>query len=135
MIIGLISLTLSNSDNNYDNNTHRIDLDLQEDEPRLNRHTAMTIIKRHEKLRTCRLLALALRERRLHYGVTIAPIVIGALGGGIKQALCDVEREFSECPAKERITKVTVAEMQKTALMDSEAMVRRVFCDFYEPMV
>ena len=82
--------------------------------------------KRHEKLTKYRQVAFELRKRRLGYDVTIIPIVIGALGGGIKQVLCDVERVFSKCTEKERLVKATVAEMQKTVLLDSESMVRRV---------
>ena len=37
-----------------------------------------------------------------------------------------MERVFSEHPEKERLAKATVVEMQKTVLMDSESMVRRV---------
>ena len=37
-----------------------------------------------------------------------------------------MERVFSECTEKERLVKATVAEMQKTVLLDSESMVRRV---------
>ena len=56
---------------------------------------------KHEKLTKYRQLAFELRERRLGYDVTIVPIVVDALGGGIKQVLCDVERVFSECTEKE----------------------------------
>ena len=87
---------------------------------------ANIVAKRHEKLTKYRQLAFELRERRLGYDVEIVPVVIGALGGGIKQVLCDVERVFSKHPEKERLAKATVAEMQKTVLMDSESMVRRV---------
>ena len=90
----------SNINNNNNNNNH-------------NNHN------KHEKLTKYRQLAFELRERRLGYDVTIVPIVIDALGGGIKQVLCDVERVFSECTEKERLVKATVAEMQKTVLLDS----------------
>ena len=82
--------------------------------------------KRHEKLTKYRQLAFELRERRLGYDVMIVPIVIGALGGGIKQVLCDVERVFSKCTEKERLVKPTLAEMQETVLLDSESMIKRV---------
>ena len=39
---------------------------------------------KHEKLTKYRQLAFELRERRLGHDVTIVPIVIDALGGGIK---------------------------------------------------
>ena len=79
-----------------------------------------------------RQLAFELRERRLGYDVTVVPIVIGALGGGIKQVLYDVERVFSECTEKERLVKATLAEMQETVLLDSESMIRRVLSGFLQ---
>ena len=52
--------------------------------------------KRNEKVTKYRQLAFELRERRPGYNIMIVPIVIGALGGGIKEVLRDVERVFSE---------------------------------------
>ena len=40
--------------------------------------------------------------------------------------LRDVERVFSEHSERERLANITVAEMQKTILMDSESMIRKV---------
>ena len=48
--------------------------------------------KRNEKVTKCRQLAFDLRERRPGYNITIFPIVIGALGGGIKEVLHGVEK-------------------------------------------
>ena len=48
--------------------------------------------KRNEKVTKYRQLAFELRERRPGYNMTIVPIVIGALGGGIKEVLHDVEK-------------------------------------------
>ena len=53
-------------------------------------------------------------------------MVIGALGGGIKEVLCDAERLFSKHSEPERLAETTVAKMQKTILMDSERMIRKV---------
>ena len=63
-------------------------------------------------------LAFELRERRPGYNLMIVPVIIGALGGGIKAVLRDVEGEHSE---PERLAEITVAEMQKTIFMDSES--------------
>ena len=82
--------------------------------------------KRYEKVTKYRQLALELRERRPGYNITIVPVVIGALGGGIKEVLRDVERVFSEHSEPERSAEITVAEMQKTILMDGESMIGKV---------
>ena len=73
-----------------------------------------------------RQLAFELRERRPGYNIMIVPIVIRALGGGIKELLRDVERVFREHSEPERLAGITVAEMQKTILMDSESMIRKI---------
>ena len=44
----------------------------------------------------------------------------------MKEVLRDVERVFSERLERERLAEREVAEMQKTVLMDSECMVRKV---------
>ena len=41
----------------------------------------------------------------------IVPVVIGALGGGIKDVLRDVGRVFGERLERERLAEITVAEM------------------------
>ena len=82
--------------------------------------------KRNEKVTKYRQLAFELREKRPGYNIMIVPIVIGALGGGIKDVLHDVEIVFSEHSERERLAKITVAEMQKTILMDGESMIRKV---------
>ena len=57
---------------------------------------ANIVTKRQEKSTEYRQLAFELRERRLDYDTKIVPVVNGALGGGIKHALCDVERVSRE---------------------------------------
>ena len=44
----------------------------------------------------------------------------------MNEVLHDVKREFSECLERERLAEIAVAEMQKSVLMESESMVRRV---------
>ena len=90
--------------------------------------------KRHTKLTKYQQLAFELRERRLGYDLKIVHIVIGAFGGGIKQALCDVERVFSECTEKDLLVIAIAVETQKTVVMDNESMVRRVCLDLYKLM-
>ena len=71
-------------------------------------------------------MVLELRERGSGFDVTIVSVVIGALGGGIKEVLRDVGRVFSECLDRERLIEITVAEMHNTVLMDSKSIVRKV---------
>ena len=73
-----------------------------------------------------RQLAFELRERRPGCNIRIVSIVIGALGGGIKEMLSDVKRVFNENSEKELLAEITVAEMQKTMLMGSESMIRKI---------
>ena len=67
-----------------------------------------------------RQLTFELRERRPGCGIMIIPVVIAALAGGMKEVLRDVER------VRERLAEIAVAEMQKTVLMDSKSMIRKV---------
>ena len=75
-----------------------------------------------EKLTKYRQLAFELRERRPGYDVQVVPVIIGALGGGIKMTISEVSKLFENHENVERI----VGEMQKTVLMDSESTIRRV---------
>ena len=52
----------------------------------------------------------------------MVPIVVGALGGGIKALNVDLKKIFSN----NELLEEEVAVMQKTVLMDSESIVRRV---------
>ena len=83
-------------------------------------------IASNEKVTKYRQLAFKLRERRPGYNIMIVPLGIGALGGGIKEVLRDVERVFSEHSERERSAKITVAKMQKTILMDGNSMIQKV---------
>ena len=78
--------------------------------------------KRLEKLTKYRQLEFEMRERRPGYEILIIPIVIGALGEGMKQAILDLGKIFSN----EELAEKTIYEMQKTVLMDSETTIRKV---------
>ena len=52
----------------------------------------------------------------------MVPIVVGALSGGIKALNVDLKKIFSN----NELLEEEVAVMQKTVLMDSESIVRRV---------
>ena len=78
--------------------------------------------KRAEKLTKYRQLAFEMRERRLGYMVTVIPVVIGALGGGIKKTISELSRLIM----KRDVVLRTVSEMQKTISMDSESIIRKV---------
>ena len=78
--------------------------------------------KRTDKLTRYRQLAFEMRERRPRYTVTIVPVIIGALGGGMKKTT----NELTKLLAKHELAVKTAAEMQKTILMDSETLLRKV---------
>ena len=78
--------------------------------------------KRIEKKKNYRQLAFELRERRPGFKVRVVPLVIIALGGGIKETIKEQENIFET----NDLCKKVVAEMQKTILMDSETIIRKV---------
>ena len=78
--------------------------------------------KQAEKLTKYRQLAFEMRERRPGYMVTMISVVIGALGGGIKKTISELLRLIT----KRDVVLRTVSEMQKTILMDSESIIRKV---------
>ena len=86
--------------------------------------------KRIEKLTKYRQLAFEMRERRPGFEIVIVPIAIGALGGGMRQARVDVSKIFTEDHKVEK----TVCEMQKTILMDSETIIRKVLSGLIQEM-
>ena len=49
-------------------------------------------------------------------------LVIGALGGGIRQIMVDMGKSFEN----KDLLKLTICDMQKTVLMDSETTSRKV---------
>ena len=62
------------------------------------------------------------RERRPDYKMYIVPVVVGALGGGIKALRFDLKKNFENNELLDEI----IAIMQRTVLMDSESIIRRV---------
>ena len=78
--------------------------------------------KRLDKLTKYRQLAYETRERRFGYEIMVVPLIIGALGGGVKQIFSDMGNIFEE----KNILNRTICEMQKTVLMDSETTSRKV---------
>ena len=69
-----------------------------------------------------RQLAYESRERQPEYKILVVPLVIGALGGGIRQMIVDMGKIFEN----KDLLKRTTCEMQKTVLMDSETTLRNV---------
>ena len=76
-----------------------------------------TVTKRDEKRTKHRQLAFELTERRAEYKIYVIPVAIGALGGGIKEAIHEVKKIFKQDDLSEKI----VGEMQRTILMDGES--------------
>ena len=69
-----------------------------------------------------RQIAFKTRERRPGYKVYIVPVVVGALGGGIKVLRFDLKKIFENNELLQKI----IAMIQKTILMDSESIIQRV---------
>ena len=88
----------NNNNNNSNNNNNRI-----------------------EKLRKYQQLAFKFRERREQYRVTVVPLVIGCLGGGIKQQTKGIKVLF-----KPEDVNSILSEMQKVVLWESETILRKV---------
>ena len=78
--------------------------------------------KRTEKWKKYRQLAFETRERHPGYEIYVVPVVVRALGGGIKALKVNLMKIFNNNELLDEV----VAVMQKTVLMDSESIVRRV---------
>ena len=78
--------------------------------------------KRTEKLTKYRQLAFETRQRRPGYDITVIPVIIDALRGGMKRFRTELKKMFQK---DEHINKIA-GEMQRTVLMDSESIVCRV---------
>ena len=77
-----------------------------------------------------RQLAYETRERRPEYEIMVVPLVIGALGGGIRQIMVDMGKTFEN----KYLLKRTICEMQKTVLMDSETTPKKVLSGLVQEM-
>ena len=75
-----------------------------------------------EKRTNFRQLAFEIRERRTGFKVEVVPLVISIFGEDLKEMLKELENMFEKDDLCERIG----AEMQKTILMDSETIIRKV---------
>ena len=69
-----------------------------------------------------RQLAFETREWRPSFEIYVVPVVVSALGGGIKALKVDLKNIF----INNKLLEEVVAVMQKTVLMDSESIVQRV---------
>ena len=78
--------------------------------------------KTNEKRTKYQQLAFEMRERRVGFKVIAIPIVIGCLGGGINKSIKEVRRIFEN----DELAKQIVGTMQKTVLMDSETILRKI---------
>ena len=81
--------------------------------------------KRRDKLVQYRQLAFETRERRPGYTATIVPVIIGALGDGMKKTI----NELTKLLAKQDLVVKTAAKIQKTILMESKIILRKCFPD------
>ena len=67
-------------------------------------------------------MAFETRERRPGYVIKMVPVIISALGGGMKMLKTKLKAAFNY---QELVDKIA-GEMQRTVLMDSESIIRRV---------
>ena len=64
-----------------------------------------------------------MREKRPEYRVEIVAIVIGCLGGGVKQVKCQVKKIIKDVGGE----RWTCNEMLKAVLFESESIKRKTF--------
>ena len=79
------------------------------------------VTKRDEKQTKYRQLAFELREKA-EYKIYVIPVIIGALGGCIKEAIHEVKKMFKQDDLREKL----VGEMQRTILMDGETIIWKI---------
>ena len=87
-------------------------------------------VKMLEKLTKYRQLAYESREKHPEDEIMVVPLVIGALGGGIRQIMVDMGKSFEN----KDLLKRTICEMEKTVLMDSETTSRKVLSGLVQEM-
>ena len=71
-----------------------------------------------------------MRQRREQYWVTVVLLVIGCLGGGIKQLTKDIKVLF-----KPEDVNSILSEMQKVVLWDSETKLRKVISEYVQSVL
>ena len=86
--------------------------------------------KRFEMLTKYRQLVYKSWERHPEYVIMVALLVIGALGGGIRQIMVDMGNIFEN----KELLKRTICEMQKAVLMDSETTSRKALSGLVQEM-
>ena len=84
--------------------------------------------KRLEKKSNYKQLAIEIRERRPGFEVKVVPLVISVFGLCLKEILKKLKNMFDKDDLCERI----VPEMQKTILMDSEIIIKKVLLRFVQ---
>ena len=84
--------------------------------------------KRTEKLTKYRQLAFEARGRCPGYKIYMVPVIVRAWGGGIKALKVDLKKIFDNNELLDEV----VGMMQKTVLMDSESIVRRVMSGYIQ---
>ena len=81
--------------------------------------------KHREKLTKYQQLAFEIREKIPEYRVEIIPIVIGCLGGGMKQVESQVQKMDKGARSHDKGARRICNEMLKIVLFESESMLRK----------
>ena len=79
--------------------------------------------KRMEKLMKYIQLAFDMRERHPGYVIKVVPVIIGALGGGMKMLKTELKVVFND---HQELADMIAGEMQRMVSMDSESTICRV---------
>lgn len=66
-----------------------------------------TVTKQYEKQTKYRQLTFRLKEQRVKYKINVIPIIMGVLGGGIKEAINEVKKIFKEDDFSEKVESYT----------------------------
>ena len=85
-------------------------------------------MKRMEKLTKYRQLAFEMKERHPGYVIKVVPVMIGALGGGMKMLKTELKMVFNDQKLVDKIA----GEMQRMVLMNSKSIIRRVISDLIQ---
>ena len=78
--------------------------------------------QRREKLQKYQYLSFEIRKRRVGFMVEIVPLVVGCLGGGVRKLKEQIKKLIKEKSRQQWV----VREMQKTVLMESETVLRKI---------